>query len=113
MNTLSYKFEELPIIVEGKIVAGLISGTADIRYFDNGEWSIASIDLDGYLGTERRSVTLEDRSWLFLTICVRLETEFAPFIEDRVNCALENDGIVWRTDYQEHNTHHYAASGAR
>jgi len=113
MNTLYYQFEELPLVVEGKIVAGLVSGAAEIRYFDNGEWSIASIDLDGYLGRERRAVGLEDRSWLYLTICDRLEYQDREAIEDRVNRALENDGAAYRTDYQEHNTHHFAASGVR
>lgn len=47
-DTLEFEFEELPLIIRDGAEYGLMTGIADIAYFDQGEWSITGIYLEGY-----------------------------------------------------------------
>jgi len=45
---IEFPFEELAIISEGGVQAGLMSGTAEITYYPDGEYHVGKIYLDGF-----------------------------------------------------------------
>lgn len=45
---IEFPFEELAIISEDGIQAGLMNGTAEITYYDDGEFHVGKIWLDGF-----------------------------------------------------------------
>lgn len=53
-----YSFDELPLLTVDGFEAGLVAGSAEISYNREGEWSIASICLDGH---RKAHYTLEQR----------------------------------------------------
>ncbi len=109
----TYIFEELPLIESLGIVAGLVSGEAVISYYDDGEWFIDSISLDGYRADKRVLIELDNRrSEIFLAIHDRLTSgKWADRIADRIRAELDERGITARSDSDEHSTHYTAYSG--
>lgn len=116
MNSLSYEFEELPLIVDDGYRAGLVNGRADITFFEDGEWHIDSIYLDGnkplyfdgkYVRTAEKTVEIEDqKSWLYLTIWDRLQSRpYRESIQDQVCAELDEAGVHARSDREEHSTY--------
>ena len=133
---LEFTFEELPIIVDLGFEAGLVNGTATIRYHSDGEWSVREIALDGFRSrpmAERQALAINgvpaapyvtkpvivDRAahaWLYLAIHEQLENgRFKILVERAIHDALEADrdegGERMKTDYEEHNTHNRAQHG--
>lgn len=116
MATLTYQFEELAIITEDGISAGLMNGTAEVTYFDDGEFHIDRIWLDGYrpladakgyshaqveLAHDIRSNTLEAK--LYLAIWGQLtDGDFKDHVQTKVSEALDRDGIARRDMNAEH-----------
>ena len=59
MDTIfTYSFDELPTVIVDGFEAGLVAGEAEVSYNREGEWSIASISLDG---SRKAHYTLEQR----------------------------------------------------
>lgn len=103
-RTLDFRFEELPLVVEGGFEAGEVSGTAEISYHADGEWCVRGIALDGARRLpaaapaapprprfQRRSVALDDGDPLFLRILDRLEHGWAERVGDAVLAALRGE----------------------
>jgi len=69
LNEQDYEFEELPLLSEGALFGGLVSGRATIAYHFDGEsgpeWFVHEIYLDAYRklanGQHERSVLVVDR----------------------------------------------------
>lgn len=109
MNELTFTFEELPLVVELGCEAGLINGSATIRYYDDGEWFIHEIYLDSHRNaTEaekakhgfyvRGKIEIDRSSFLYLPIHEQLENgRFKDAITDEVQAALD-DREVPRVD---------------
>ena len=121
MRELTYSFDELPAFTELGFGFGSFTGEATIRFAHSGEWSIGEIKLDGarYDKKERKweykMAPLCEKSHreLYLSLFDALETARKDAISDLVIEALESDGVSFTSDFDEHNTHHYAFSGAR
>ena len=122
MNELTHKFEELPVFTELGFEFGALNGEAIIRYSDDGEWSVGEIKLEGSRARkvagrptyETKLFPLCEKSHreLFLSIVDHLERgKRADSIRDDVIEALEQDGVLLRSDFAAHNTRHAALSG--
>ena len=48
VNTFTYTFDEIPLVIVDGTEAGLVSGEAEIEYSRDGEWLIAGITLQGF-----------------------------------------------------------------
>lgn len=55
----TYSFDECPLLTVDGFEAGLVAGEAEISYNREGEWSIASIALDGH---RKAYYTLDQRT---------------------------------------------------
>lgn len=111
-DTITFQFEELPLLVADGWVAGLIDGSAEINFHDDMEWSVGAIYLDGYRGRERKPVEVDTRSEIYLNILDHLERgRFKSLIEDEIRETLEDRGVRFRSDFAEHNTMHRAYQG--
>lgn len=107
---LTYKFEELPLLIVDGFEAGLVNGEALLNYWPNGVWSISEIYLDGYRrrsaaeitkamqagGTgiksfDEKPVLLERGTDIHTTINNRLAIEWASYVQDHVNAAIDDD----------------------
>lgn len=115
---ISFAFEELPLIVAQSIDVGLINGTATIGFDEDGDWHVVEVFLDAYqrIGTKSQCVPfLIDRStypWLFAAVVDRLQGErFEGMIREAVVEALEEQGIGFRTDREEHSTLNFVQQG--
>ena len=102
--TLEFRFEELPLVIEGGFEAGEVSGSAEIAYHRDGEWCVRAIALDGARRLtpaemepggaapqqrfRRRPVALDDGDPLFLRILDRLEHEWADRVRDAVGAGI-------------------------
>ena len=98
MFTFTYEFEELPLVVEGGIEAGLINGSALISVHNYDEWYIRLVFLEGYrkkpdaAGFDRKPVEIDRKSWLFLAVCERLEDSWKHYVDKAVAEALSAAG---------------------
>jgi hypothetical protein len=113
-DTLSYSFEELGLLIENGIEAGLVSGSAEISFHDNGEWAVRAIYLDGFKNGKPHQVEVDTRSEIYLNILDSLERgSRKDRIDAMVWSALEDRGVVSMSDYRQHNVHSFAFSGAK
>lgn len=103
MRNLDFTFEELPLLIDFGFEAGLVNGSAAINYHRDGEWSIDAIYLDGHKPKSsdeieaakvagkrfdlfhRKPVSLERGSTLYAMIYGRLDGEWKPRIQDKVD----------------------------
>lgn len=103
-RTLNFQFEELPLVMEGGFQAADVTGSAEIAYHRDGEWTIRTIALDGArrlshsaqeIATaarsgnslpafERRPVALDEGDTLYLRIYHRLEHDWRDRVQDAV-----------------------------
>jgi hypothetical protein len=107
-RTVTFRFEELPLVVDAGFAAGEVSGTAEISYHHDGEWGVRAITLDGArrltpaeMATlprtavptrfARRAVALDNGDPLFLRILDRLEHEWADRVRDAVSDQITSD----------------------
>lgn len=113
---LSYRFEELPLVIDNGFSGALINGSALISYWTDGTWGITQVYLDGHkrrpaadiikdmlerqlsakaalsaIRYEERDLLQDRGSWMHTTIVDRLEHEWRDQVQDAVNNALESE----------------------
>jgi hypothetical protein len=112
MQTIEIEFQELPLLVSNGIEAGLVDGSAEIRFHDDGEWSVGAIYLEGFKDHKRTRLEVDTRGEIYLNILDALET---GSLRDRITAKVWNElgenGVRFRSDRQEHSTLHSAAQG--
>lgn len=127
MASLEFQFEELAILDEGGIQAGLMNGTAEISYYPDGEYHVGKIYLDGFRkcadgkGFDRVPVELEYeqpsriktlQAALYLAIWSELtDGSFKASVEAAVSKALEAHGVPLAPLRSEHSTLNRAQQG--
>jgi|ERR1700677_2899302 len=130
MSEIEYDFEELALVVEGGFDAGLISGTATIKYQPDGEWSVREIALDGYrrrsqearaeiaasqgkpvyvigmFDNKKIPLCRDSHPWLYATIIDRLES--APWCDH-----IADDIALARSDARDEYRAQFGKDRAR
>ena len=94
-NEIEYCFEDLPLLTEGNVSAGLLSGSATIAYHIDDdhsvEWFVHEIYLDGIRKREGSvndliSIRVDEQSQLYLTIYSELtDGSFKQHVAEKVN----------------------------
>lgn len=93
-DTITFQFEELPLLIDLGAHAGLVDGEAEISFETDGEFSIAAISIDGYRDGKPMQVPVcrESHQWLWLQIHDQLENgNFKKEIEGQIERALEGE----------------------
>jgi len=110
-RTLTFQFEELPLVIEGGVEAGDVAGSAEIAYHGDGAWTICSIALDGARrlvhtpheiaaaaragrglpAFARQNILLDEGDPLYLRIYHRLEHEWHTRVQSVVIEHLADD----------------------
>lgn len=107
-RTLSFRFEELPLVIENGFSAGLVNGSALVNYWTDGQWGISQIYLDGarrkstpvvikamlakipdFKCWDERDILLDHGDRLNAIIWDRLENDWRDQVQESVNAALE------------------------
>lgn len=104
---IELSFEELPLVTDAGFDAGLVNGTATIRYHPDGDWSVIEICLDGHRERSHAEIAQKPGSlfehkpvllcnqlhnWLYHAILHQLEHgRFKDHIEAKIYGALEAD----------------------
>lgn len=93
MQTLSYKFEELPDFFEDQFRSGAHNGVAEISYAPTGAWYVSAISLDchnGECGAAVRSkmIPLAHHDVIREKLVAALHEFSEDHITDTVNAAL-------------------------
>jgi hypothetical protein len=86
MNTFTYAFDELPLVIHAGVEAALISGDAEIRYSFNGDWKIRDVRVEGF-GERingKREWPMVPAGELASIITYRLENEWSHKVSDAV-----------------------------
>jgi len=117
MQTLDYEFEEQPLFTELGFGFAPVNGVAEISYALDGFWSVNEITLEGSkYNRERREfehksqrLCRQDYPWLYDAIVDSLENHSG--VQDKVNEALESEGISVAPSYREHSTLNRAQQG--
>lgn len=89
---LDFHFEELPLVVDLGIEAGLIEGYATINVYGYDDWSISEINLVGWKDRKETQVRLckDAHQWLYHAILDQLENgEFRKSIETEIQVEAE------------------------
>lgn len=103
--TLTFSFEELPLINEGGVLAVLVDGRATISFYDDGEWFVSEIFLEAYRDHKRTSFQVDRNNKFWTEIWGELtDGSFKDSINEAVAEALAEDGIVPRSEYEDHST---------
>lgn len=111
VNTLTYRFQELPLIEEGGFRAGLLDGSATVAFHRDGEWFVRDIFLEGYGAKGIKPVPVDNVA-IYLTIWTQLtDGRFKDLIQAEVQAKLDDAGISPRSDRAEHSTLHRAYAG--
>lgn len=119
-STLEFEFSEVPLLIEDGFAAGLVSGKANVSFWEDGEYFVDEIFLDGYRKGadgkfQQRYVEVEQvgsTKNLYLSIWGELtDGSYKQAVSDAVQVALEEEGISPRSDYSEHSTMHHAFQG--
>ena len=114
MDSFEFRFDEIPILTDGDKSAGLISGSVYVNYYDDGEFYLQNIYLDGFTKDGHATqIEIEDRkSWLYVTIYAALDSlPWSFLIQEKVMRLLDEEGHGPRSDYQQHSTLHRAGQG--
>jgi hypothetical protein len=106
---LTFTFEELPLLITGGFLAGLVNGQALINFWEDGQFGVVEIYLDGCrrkspdeLAREfkpgempkqwvDKPIALDRGTPLHTMIWDRLESEWRPYVLDAINNALEQE----------------------
>jgi hypothetical protein len=90
---LTYDFDDLPLIVNGNLQAGLVNGSALLNYWPDGDWGISEIYLDGYLAATnaRQSYQLERGVPLYDMVFNQLLNYRRHTIQDAVHHAIDDE----------------------
>lgn len=114
MQTFSFSFDELPLIIENGFEAGLVAGSAEISYSRDGDWSVESISFDGHrtksvaqqdadldeaLVAKKplpsryvcKPVALDRGTPIHSIVYDRLENEWSDKVQEAVNEQIEED----------------------
>jgi hypothetical protein len=113
-DTLSYPFEEIPLVSESGFVTGFVDGEIEIRYHYNGDWGVRAIRLDGFKDGAwiKNAIEIDEGSELYLNLFDHFTRgDSHDRIQDKVNELLDQENVVHLSDYAQHNTHHSALSG--
>ena len=115
-GNLEFDFTE-SLYVAGNIEAGELNGTASIDYDSHGSWTVDAIYLDGWDKVARKfntKVAVPADSEVYRALEQRLTAgQTAQFISSEVRAQIEDRFGSAPSDYTEHNTRHFAFSGAR
>jgi len=97
MATLTYEFEELPLVIAIGIPAGQINGCAEITFDRNGAWQVQSVCVEGYqtLTPEQRSAG--KKPWIYVAapdaisaiVEERLSKEWSFRVQDAIREAID------------------------
>lgn len=93
-STLTYEFEELPLVLENGIQAGLVDGEAEIAYSrDVWDFTIKSIALTCWNGAGRmkKCMPLDEGNPLYGIIYDRLENHYSENVQEAVRQQLIED----------------------
>jgi hypothetical protein len=112
INTFTFNFDDLPLVIENGFEACEVSGSAEIEYSLDGEWAVESIyfedgrkrikySTDDYLAAaatgkfpptyERKSVVLDRGTPIHSIIHDRLENEWSDQVQEAVREQLASD----------------------
>lgn len=93
-STLTYTFEELPLVLENGLQAALIDGEAEISYSrDVWDFTIQSISLNSYDMKSRKwkPVALDEGNPLYGIIYDRLESFASENVQEAIRDQLAED----------------------
>jgi hypothetical protein len=73
MNTMTFDFDELPLVLAPGVEAAFVNGRAEIEYSSDGLWEITEVSLEGY-----RKLSFEERAdgvkpWVYIPASAHLE----------------------------------------
>ena len=86
--SIEIEFEELPLLTEGKSVAGLLEGRAEI-IGQPWDWAVGEIQLAAYGDGSRRYLTVEKSSALWPMLCNAIEDHCAKIVDAEFDAARE------------------------
>ena len=107
MDSFEFRFDEIAILTDGDKEAGHVSGSAYVNYYDDGEFYLQNIYLDGFTKDGHATqIEIEDhKSWLYVTIYAALDSlPWSFLIQEKVMRLLDEEGHGQRSDYAQHNT---------
>ncbi len=84
---IDFDFEDLPLVIDLGVQAGLIEGRATINVWGFNDWSVAGIALVGYRDRKQVHVpiSITEHGQIYTAILHQLENgEFKKQIEDQV-----------------------------
>ena len=102
-RSFTYIIEELPLVLEDGLATGLVSGTAEINYWNDEDWGVESIAIDAdrlatkeelAAGSHRyisKTIQLERDSTIYRIIWDRLENHLRDDVQDAVNNQIDLD----------------------
>jgi len=85
-RTLIFKFEELPLVIDLGAEAGLVNGQAVISYWNDGQWSVSSLALDGH--RERSEAERDADRALGKKLIPRFEHKLVPLDGDPLHTLI-------------------------
>lgn len=96
-NTLSYEFNELPLVIDNGVEAGLINGCAEVLYRREGDWQIDSVCIEGWQGATQEERAAGKSPWVYVAapdeiatlIVNRLNTDWRSRVQNAVNEELD------------------------
>lgn len=89
---ISYQFEELALLTEGKFGGMFVAGEASIAAYDEEEWTVREIKVDG-IEVERDALP-----WLYARISQALEEQCSESIAEQIK--IERLGICDRMGWK-------------
>ncbi len=105
MNSFTYEFDELPLVIADGIEAAFINGTAEIEYSRVGDWWISSVSVEGFgarVDGKRIWPQVPAPAPLVTIICHRLENEWFGKVQDAVRNQIEEDRVCAADDWADH-----------
>lgn len=85
---ITYEFEELALLSDGKFGGMFVNGKATIAGFDDDEWHVRAVEIDGI------EVEKDALPWLWHKVAAELEDQRADEILEQI--AMEDRGIAAR-----------------
>jgi hypothetical protein len=104
MNTFTYEFDELPLVIANGVEAGFINGAAEIRYSRDGSWHTETITVEGFgerVNGKRLWPQVPAPAELAGMIVRRLEKEWEGRVQDEVNYQIEEDRQCAADEYAD------------
>lgn len=114
-DAMTYRFDDLPLIIEGGFEDQGVRGEAEISYFPDGEWAIKAIGIEvsRFKSAEEMRATGITSKWvrkmhwldagtpLFLIIYHRLEHECRDAVNEAVLDEIANNSpAAWIADHR-------------